>query len=32
MSDLARRLATAQAAVKGLRDRPDNDTLLERYS
>jgi acyl-CoA-binding protein len=32
MSDLEKRFATAQAAVKGLRDRPDNDTLLELYS
>ena len=32
MSDLEKRFATAQAAVKGLRDRPDNDALLELYS
>ena len=32
MSDLEMRFATAQAAVKGLRNRPENDTLLELYS
>ena len=32
MSDLEKRFTTAQAAVKGLRDRPDNATLLELYS
>jgi diazepam-binding inhibitor (GABA receptor modulating acyl-CoA-binding protein) len=32
VSDLEKRLLAAQAAVKGLRDRPDNDTLLELYS
>jgi acyl-CoA-binding protein len=32
MSDLEKRFATAQASVKGLRDRPDNDMLLELYS
>jgi acyl-CoA-binding protein len=32
MSDLEKRFAAAQKAVKGLRDRPDNDTLLELYS
>ena len=32
MSDLDKRFAAAQAAAKGLRDRPDNETLLELYS
>ena len=32
MSDLAQRFAAAQKAVKGLNERPDNDTLLELYS
>lgn len=32
MSDLEKRFLAAQQAAKGLRDRPDNDTLLELYS
>jgi carboxylesterase len=32
MSDLDKRFTAAQAAARGLRDRPDNDTLLELYS
>ena len=32
MSDLEKRFAAAQKAAKSLRDRPDNDTLLELYS
>jgi acyl-CoA-binding protein len=32
MSDLEKRFAAAQQAAKSLRDRPDNDTLLELYS
>ena len=32
MSDLQKRFKAAQAAAKGLHDRPDNDTLLELYS
>lgn len=32
MSDIERRFKAAQAAVHGLRDKPDNDTLLELYS
>jgi len=32
MSDLDKRFEAAQAAAKGLRDRPDNETLLELYS
>ena len=32
MSDLESRFAAAQNAAKGLRNRPDNDTLLELYS
>ena len=32
MSDLERRFVAAQKGAKGLRDRPDNDTLLELYS
>ena len=32
MSDLQKRFKAAQAAVLGLRDKPDNDTLLELYS
>lgn len=32
MSDLEMRFAAAQKAAKGLRSRPDNDSLLELYS
>lgn len=32
MSNLQDRFESAQAAAKGLRDKPDNDTLLELYS
>jgi acyl-CoA-binding protein len=32
MSELEKRFAAAQKAAKSLRDRPDNDTLLELYS
>jgi len=32
MSDLEKRFEAAQAAAKRLRDKPDNDTLLELYS
>ena len=32
MSDLAQRFTAAQKAAKGLKERPDNDTLLEIYS
>ena len=32
MSDLDKRFVAAQAAAEGLRDRPDNETLLELYS
>lgn len=32
MSDLEKRFEAAQKAAKILRDRPDNDTLLELYS
>ena len=32
MSDLEKRFVAAQKAAKSLRDRPDNDTLLELYS
>ena len=32
MSDLEKRFEAAQEAVKGLPERPDNDTLLELYS
>jgi len=32
MTDLQKRFEAAQAAAKRLRDKPDNDTLLELYS
>ena len=32
MADLQKRFEAAQAAAKNLRERPDNDTLLELYS
>ncbi len=32
MDDLKRRFEAAQSAAKSLRDKPDNDTLLELYS
>jgi acyl-CoA-binding protein len=32
MSDLQKRFKAAQAAATSLRDKPDNDTLLELYS
>ncbi len=32
MADHEKRFEAAQAAAKGLRDKPDNDTLLELYS
>lgn len=32
MSDLQQSFESAQAAVKRLKNRPDNDTLLELYS
>lgn len=32
MDDLQKRFEAAQAAAKGLRDKPDNETLLELYS
>jgi carboxylesterase len=32
MSDLEKSFAAAQAAAKKLREKPDNDTLLELYS
>jgi acyl-CoA-binding protein len=32
MSELDRQFAAAQKAATGLRERPDNDTLLELYS
>jgi acyl-CoA-binding protein len=32
MSDLERRFEAAQEGARGLRDRPDNDTLLQLYS
>ena len=32
MSDLERRFEAAQEGAKGLRDPPDNDSLLELYS
>ena len=32
MSDLQKRFEAAQAAATRLRDKPDNDTLLELYS
>ena len=32
MSELQKRFKAAQAAAKSLRDKPDNDTLLEFYS
>ncbi len=32
MSDLEKRFTAAEKAAKGLRSRPDNDTLLELYS
>ena len=32
MSDLKKRFEAAQASAKRLRDKPDNDTLLELYS
>ena len=32
MSDLEKLFVAAQKAAKSLRDRPDNDTLLELYS
>jgi len=32
MTDLMRRFEAAQLAARNLRDKPDNDTLLELYS
>lgn len=32
MGDLQQRFEAAQAAAKNLREKPDNDTLLELYS
>lgn len=32
MANLQQRFEAAQSAAKELRDRPDNDTLLELYS
>jgi diazepam-binding inhibitor (GABA receptor modulating acyl-CoA-binding protein) len=32
MADLEKAFAAAQAVVKVLREKPDNDTLLELYS
>ena len=32
MADLEKAFAAAQAAAKKLRDKPDNETLLELYS
>jgi acyl-CoA-binding protein len=32
MTDLKKAFVAAQAAAKKLRDKPDNDTLLELYS
>ena len=32
MSELDRQFAAAQKAATGLRERPDNETLLELYS
>jgi acyl-CoA-binding protein len=32
MGDLQQQFKAAQSAAKGLRDKPDNDTLLELYS
>jgi acyl-CoA-binding protein len=32
MTDLEKAFAAAQAAAKRLREKPDNDTLLELYS
>lgn len=32
MANLEKAFAAAQAAVKKLREKPDNDTLLELYS
>ena len=32
MTELSERFGAAQAAARNLRDKPDNDTLLELYS